>query len=418
LLTALRVDYLSAAPTGTLSFVPAPNAFGTATVSVVVADGQSVNGSVTQQFLVSILASNDPPTILGLTEVSTPEDVPVLVGFVVSDPESPSASLVIEAAASNTQLLPPGGLQVVGADSSRGLLITPAPNQSGISDVTVTVSDGQGGVANATFSLTVRAVNDPPVLSPISDVTIDQDTSTGPLSFTVSDVETPAAGVQVLGASSNPALVPASGVMASGTETNRSVLVTPAAGQTGTAIIQLTAQDPEGATSARRFRVTVRRAVRQPVIQTQPGDVTVAAGATAGFAVTATGSGTLSYQWRRNGVDLPGRVTSTLTLTAVEVSDAGNYLVEVRNAGGSVLSREAVLQVSGPFRITGIARGVGTTDISFTTTSGRSYVVEHSPDLGAAVWQALPATPGTGGTVSVRDPGAVIQQRFYRVREQ
>jgi hypothetical protein len=417
LLTSLQVDYLSSSPTGTLSFVPGPNAFGTTTVNVVVTDGRSLNGSVTQQWVISVVASNDAPSIFGLTNATTLEDVPALVGFIVSDLETPGAALGIQATASNAQLLPPGALQVVGSESSRALLISPAPNQSGLSDITVTVTDGQGGTAAVTFVFTVTPVNDPPTLGPLADVTINQDTPSAPLPFTVFDADDPVTSIQVVGASSNLELVPEGNVAVLGTSTNRQVIITPASGRTGTAVIQLTARDPAGAASSGRFRLTVQRVLQAPVIQTQPADVAVAAGGTANFGVTATGSGTLSYQWFHQGVALPGRVASTLSLTGVKGSDAGNYSVEIRNAVGSVGSRDAVLQVD-EFRITGISRNVGTTEIFFTTTSGRSYVVEYSTDLGSGTWPGLPAVAGTGGTVSVTDSAATGQQRFYRVREQ
>jgi hypothetical protein len=297
-------------------------------------------------------------------------------------------------------------------------LITPAPNQNGLSDITVTVSDGQGATAAAVFVLTVTPVNDPPALSAMADATIPANTNSPPLPLAVTDPDDAVSGVQVLGSSSNPELVPDSGVTILGSETNRQVVITPAAGRTGTALIQLTARDPAGATSFRRFRLTVEQAVQAPVIQTQPADVTVDAGDTATFSVTATGSGTLSYQWLRAGVALAGQVTSTLTLSGVKSADAGNYSVQIRNAGGSVVSRQAMLQVAGELRIIGLTRNAGTAEISFTTRSGRSYVVEYTGALGVANWQGLPAVPGTGGTVSVIDPAAGEQQRFYRVREQ
>lgn len=72
-----------------------------------------------------------------------------------------------------------------------------------------------------------------------------------------------------------------------------------------------------------------------PTIVTAPQSQSVAVGATVTFTVQATGSGTLSYQWTRNGVNIVGATSATLTLSNVQTSDTGDYAVVVSNAGGS-----------------------------------------------------------------------------------
>ena len=41
-----------------------------------------------------------------------------------------------------------------------------------------------------------------------------------------------------------------------------------------------------------------------PSISSQPANVTVAAGQSASFSVTASGTAPLQYQWQRNGVNI------------------------------------------------------------------------------------------------------------------
>ena len=86
-------------------------------------------------------------------------------------------------------------------------------------------------------------------------------------------------------------------------------------------------------------------ASQPPAIVSQPDSVTVDPGATATFAVAATGSVPLSYQWRRNGLALTGATGTSLTLTNVQSADAGSYSVTVTNHLGSVSSNPAVLSV-------------------------------------------------------------------------
>jgi hypothetical protein len=81
-----------------------------------------------------------------------------------------------------------------------------------------------------------------------------------------------------------------------------------------------------------------------------PSSQTAAIGNAAGFSVTAVGPGPISYQWRHNGTNLPGRTSDQLIVTNVHVTDAGTYDVVVSNAGGSSASAApaAVLTVINP----------------------------------------------------------------------
>jgi len=60
----------------------------------------------------------------------------------------------------------------------------------------------------------------------------------------------------------------------------------------------------------------------------------------------------------------------------------------------------------------------GTFSFSFMTTLGVNYVVEYKTDLNASTWAEFRTEPGTGGLVTVNDPGAGGLMRFYRVRIQ
>jgi hypothetical protein len=85
-----------------------------------------------------------------------------------------------------------------------------------------------------------------------------------------------------------------------------------------------------------------------PVITTQPTNQTVAVGGTATFTAVASGSLPLSYQWSFGETNIAGATNTTLTLTNVQLSQAGNYAVTVTNIYGSVLSSNAVLTVNPP----------------------------------------------------------------------
>lgn len=58
-----------------------------------------------------------------------------------------------------------------------------------------------------------------------------------------------------------------------------------------------------------------------------------------------TGDNSISYQWQRNGVDVPGQTHPGLVLTNVSKESEGSYSVSVRNAAGTTTSRKATLTV-------------------------------------------------------------------------
>ena len=90
-----------------------------------------------------------------------------------------------------------------------------------------------------------------------------------------------------------------------------------------------------------------------PILPSSPSPAaqTVAAGNQAVFTVgSAIGLGPVVYQWRLNGVNLPGRTSQTLVLAAAKPADAGAYDVVVSTPFGSVTSAPpaAVLTVINP----------------------------------------------------------------------
>jgi hypothetical protein len=82
-----------------------------------------------------------------------------------------------------------------------------------------------------------------------------------------------------------------------------------------------------------------------PDIGTQPQSVTAAAGEPVSFFVGATGYPALSYQWLKDGSDIPGAVDWQYVIPSVSPLDSGVYTVVVTNAKGSVTSTPASLTV-------------------------------------------------------------------------
>jgi hypothetical protein len=88
--------------------------------------------------------------------------------------------------------------------------------------------------------------------------------------------------------------------------------------------------------------------VYPPSITSQPTNVDVLVGSSASFLVTATGTGTLTYQWKKDGVNIDGETSDTLTITNTIIGDAGIYSVEVSNDFDTIISNNATLIIGTP----------------------------------------------------------------------
>ncbi len=129
-----------------------------------------------------------------------------------------------------------------------------------------------------------------------------------------------------------------------------------------------------------------------PSITTQPVPRTAAINTGVIFNVVATGSGPLSYQWRKNGSNLAydsritGATTATLSIANLALTDAGDYSVAVSNTAGGVTSNAAALTVvdaQATHRVVVAGQPAGST---VTITNTLSYAGTAT----ALNWQVLP----------------------------
>ncbi|MBI5775014.1 MAG: immunoglobulin domain-containing protein, partial [Verrucomicrobia bacterium] len=85
-----------------------------------------------------------------------------------------------------------------------------------------------------------------------------------------------------------------------------------------------------------------------PVILSGPAGRAAVAGESVSFAVTASGTAPLRYQWRFNGTDMVGATNASLILNSVQLADTGSFSVVVSNTVGTATSSNAVLTVTAP----------------------------------------------------------------------
>ncbi|OQB99513.1 MAG: PA14 domain protein [Candidatus Hydrogenedentes bacterium ADurb.Bin101] len=124
-----------------------------------------------------------------------------------------------------------------------------------------------------------------------------------------------------------------------------------------------------------------------PTIVTQPVSQVVPTGGTASFNVAATGSttGFTYYQWRFNGVAIPGATTSALTLNNAQLADYGAYTVVVSDGAYSVTSQVANLVVL-PSGValgngTGLKAGYWTAHTNTSPFTGNPTLVRTDPNV-------------------------------------
>jgi len=324
----------------TLTVTPVANQSGTTRITVTVSDG-TTNSSTS--FVLIVNAVNDTPTISSITNQVINEDTATApLAFTVGDVETAAGSLTLSGLSTNTALVPNSNLAFGGSASNRTVTVTPATNQFGTTRVTVTVSDG-AATASSSFNVLVNSVNDAPNISSIVNQVIVENSTNGPLAFTVGDVETPTASLTLSGVSSNLVLVANSNIVFGGSGANRTVTVTPTQNQYGMTRITVTVGDGTDSTPT-SFQLTVN--ALPPTISIQPQSQTLSCGGTLNLSVSAAGHQPLTYQWRFNANAISSATNSAYARPNVTPSDSGPYTVVVANSIGAITS--AVASVSVP----------------------------------------------------------------------
>lgn len=171
----------------------------------------------------------------------------------------------------------------------------------------------------------------------------------------------------------------------------------------------------------------------KPRITDPPADARVSVGYPAAFKVGASGAQPLSYQWRRNGADIPGATGPVYDIAQTELADDGaTFDAVVSNAHGSVTSGAATLTVLTDLppeaRITAPEPGLIYEGRQKITYAGEGTDPEDGPlPASAFTWRVdfhhdthfhpfVPATPGVpGGTFTVPNRSETAANVWYRI---
>lgn len=151
-----------------------------------------------------------------------------------------------------------------------------------------------------------------------------------------------------------------------------------------------------------------------PIITVPPLDQTVQNGGSATFSVLVTSLTRLSYQWRFNGVNIPGATGKAYTRTNVHYIDEGRYSVAVTNAAGWAISSSAKLKIKDT-QLRFVACGWGADGFHGRLNGPEDgiYVILTSTDM--KDWTPISTNLAPNGILDFTDPQATTRGRcFYR----
>jgi hypothetical protein len=379
-----------------VTITPAANLSGTSTITLRVFDGST---SFADTFDVTVTAVNDPPTVQGLPQASASvnEDTCLLLPFTVSDVESGAASVIVSATSSDQTIVPDANITITAAGFAQPrLVICPTANTNGNVTIIVQATDGTATVNVSTFQLNVVSVNDPPTITAIADQTTVDNTPTGEISFDVGDTESDPVTLMLSAITTNPTLVPLANIVFGGSGISRTVTVTPAPNQVGSAVINVLVTDPNSGLALEPFVLNVNFQNNLPTI-TDIADATVDANTTVGplaFTIgdqeTAAGSLAVSINITsvnnlpRPAVFVTGQgANRNLTLVPPQ-NVSGTYTVTVTVGDGNGGSAADTFQLT-----------VQSAGLNLTITDLPDYTILEDSPLGPIDFQVTnQASPG------------------------
>jgi hypothetical protein len=406
------VTYTSPNSTGTLTFTPAANSFGTATITVTVMDnGGTQNGGVdttSVHFTVTVNHVNAAPTIDTPANVTINENAgeqTVNLTGITAGAGDVGQTLTVTASSNNTALINPS-VTYTSPNSTGTLTFTPAANSFGTATITVTVMDNggtqNGGVDTTSvhFTVTVNHVNVAPTIDTPANVTINENAGQQTVNLTGISAGAGDAGqtLMVTASSNNTALINPSVTYTSPNSTG-TLTFTPAANSFGTATITVTVMDNGGTqnggvdTTSVHFTVTVNQ---------------VSATVTAVSADWGT-SGTIVLQTAADGLRLlpAGRNTdlpwSGINKLQITLSQAESLSPSDVSVTGIAVANYGPVTISGSgtnYTIT-FAHAINTAD-RVTVTIGNAVITTFTRRL-----DVLPGDANDDGVVNAQDLVAV-----------
>lgn len=119
--------------------------------------------------------------------------------------------------------------------------------------------------------------------------------------------------------------------------------------------------------------------ITMPVLTSQPSDVTAMEGTSISLSIALVDEASATYQWLRNGIEIPGEKSKTLTLSNVARLESGNrFSARITNPAGTIESRAALLVVTPAYGITQADWLIPGTFAGLDSDTGTMFSVSNS----------------------------------------
>lgn len=175
------------------------------------------------------------------------------------------------------------------------------------------------------------------------------------------------------------------------------------AGAADSGAYTVTVANANGTVTTAPAQLAVTLLAVAPTITTSPVGGRIDAGNSLTLFVVATGTAPLSYRWFKDGVELAGATSASLTLANALPSAAGSYTVTVTNSVGSVTGTAAVVE------ITDVPAPVADGFAADVTggAAGQTVIVTTAADLRHYAGQVAPYVILVSGTIDLGADGRV-----------
>jgi hypothetical protein len=235
----------------TMTVTPIPGATGTNEITVSVSDGNNVTR---QSFKLAIVPLNPTPVLGIIGNQEAAQGSVIIIPLVVSDQNDAISNLTFTATVTADTNNIIQGVTFNNNGTNVTAVVALSQYTFGNALVTVTVSDGVSSTSR-TFTVTADHVGIPPVLGPIANQTVAPGTTSVTVNLSVSDQDTMASNLRLLGAANPGNLV--SDIEFSAITNNTAIAtISLLPGVTGTETITISVSDGEFVTR-QSFTITV-----------------------------------------------------------------------------------------------------------------------------------------------------------------
>jgi subtilisin-like proprotein convertase family protein len=395
-----------------------PNRFGFSEIDITVTDDL---GSATAAFGLTVRQVTPPVSLGPIADRTTQEDVPARVVLDVQNANGNFDGLTFTGSASNPNLV--SGVSFTQEGTNMVATVNLVPHAFGLTTVTINLNDGTT-TTSRTFALNVIEVDDAPIIAPIGDRTVNEDSQVT-IQLNVTDSDSPLSSVEVSGTSSNTNIV--SGVTMSRDGANLFATLNLVSNANGNATITIKADEGTNHVS-QSFVVTVVPVNDVPTLG-PISDQTSIVNSTVTLRLNVSDIDTdisqLTFTGATTNSDLVSSIrfsndgtNVTATITLVPDATGTAPITITAHDGTNTVSQSFTLTVTRSLRPAHLTATRSGTDLNITVTgdAGANYVIEATTDF--VTWNVLgEVTIDSDGSTDIQVP-IFKPYQFFRARNE